>query len=206
MSTMEQVIETSLIAPLTAAHTEENTSKMIQESTKKAKTIVGKMFNGLITLVMVAVLALAGASTVVPRLMGAVPLTVLSGSMMPTYRPGDLVIVRPTPVENLEVGDVITFQAVSGESALITHRLMAITTNDGEIVSLVTQGDANPTSDRYILPGQVMGRVVYSVPFVGQLRSPRNALILSGVIGLSLMAYAVTHVVRKQDNDGEGNE
>ena len=39
-----------------------------------------------------------------PAVVGGMPLTVLSGSMEPTYSPGDLVVVKPTPVDEIRVG------------------------------------------------------------------------------------------------------
>jgi signal peptidase I len=56
------------------------------------------------------VVAAAAALIVVPKATGSMPLTVLTGSMSPTYEPGSVVVVRPTPVEELRVGDAVTFQ------------------------------------------------------------------------------------------------
>ena len=68
-----------------------------------------------------AVVSGALALIVLPKLNDARPLTVLSGSMIPTFDPGDVVVVRDTDAEHLQVGDVITFQPVSDDPRLTTH-------------------------------------------------------------------------------------
>src|SRR5699024_11344011 len=50
---------------------------------------------GASSVLLVAVLALAVALAVVPRAMGGEALTVLTGSMEPTYAPGDVVVSGP---------------------------------------------------------------------------------------------------------------
>jgi signal peptidase len=107
------------------------------------------------------------AGAILPRLIGAAPLAVLSGSMEPTYSPGDLVIAQPVDVQSLNPGDVITFQPNSGDPALVTHRIIGFSFGDGEISEVITQGDANGASDKPLVPGQVMGKVLYSLPYLG---------------------------------------
>jgi signal peptidase len=145
------------------------------------------------------VVALATALVAVPKLTGSVPMTVLSGSMRPTYQPGSVVVVRPTPAENLRIGDPITYQIRSDEPTVVTHRVVGITTGTDGIRSFVTQGDANATPDpEPVVAGQVRGRVWYSVPYVGRLSTwvdgPRGELVTGGVAG-GLMAYGALTVV-----------
>jgi signal peptidase len=107
------------------------------------------------------------ALIVVPKATGSRPLTVLTGSMTPTYMPGDVVIVRPADADNLQIGDVVTFQAVSDDPRLTTHRIKSVVLT-GEGRRYVTQGDANGAADpEPITPEQVRGTVWYSVPYVG---------------------------------------
>ena len=162
---------------------------------KKSKSsIVGSVLSWLaIALVAAVVIAVA----VVPRFIGAVPLTVLTGSMVPTHRPGDIVIVQPTPVENLAIGDVVTFQPVSGDRRLTTHRIVNIATENNRITSVTTRGDANNVDDLPILPEQINGRVVYAVPKVGHLTNPRNAVLAAAsLVGGGLVIYAGFELIK----------
>ncbi len=113
------------------------------------------------------VVAAGAALIVVPKATGARPLTVLSGSMAGTYDIGDVVVVRPVDTDDLRVGDVITFQPVSDDPNLTTHRIIAFNVGS-EGTRYVTQGDANNAPDLLpVEPAQVKGEVWYSVPKVG---------------------------------------
>ena len=157
------------------------------------KTRVQRAGSAIITVVMVVFLALAGSVIVAPRLLGAVPLTVLTGSMQPALSPGDLIVVRPTDPQALAVGDVITFQPISDDPTLVTHRIVTLDFGpDGYVTSVTTRGDANSGNDQPIVPAQVMGRLVYSLPWVGHLTQPsRGAAALVTIAGAGLLAYAL---------------
>jgi signal peptidase len=130
----------------------------------KARTVIVQVVSwGLLVSVVVAALALI----VVPKATGAKPLTVLSGSMTGTYDIGDVVIVRPVDPADLHVGDVITFQPISDNPSLTTHRIVELSYGS-EGTSFVTKGDANGAIDvEPVTPEQVKGEVWYSVPVVG---------------------------------------
>lgn len=151
----------------------------------------GQVLAWLVILGVVVVLALA---VVVPRVAGAVPYTVLTGSMEPNYPPGTLVVVKPIPVEEIATGDVITYQIESGKAAVVTHRVVAVAASlDGETV-LVTQGDANNTKDpNPVLEPQVRGRLWYSVPYLGHVNTAlsggqRQIAVL--IVSAGLVGYA----------------
>lgn len=119
------------------------------------------------SLVVFLVLALV----VVPRASGAAPLAVLSGSMRPTIPPGALVVVRPVDVDDLGIGDVITYQPRSGDPTLVTHRIVGVSRSAAG-TTFTTQGDANASADpEPVRPIQVRGTVWYVVPVVGRLTS-----------------------------------
>src|SRR5690625_7786321 len=99
------------------------------------------VLTGVSSVLLVAVLALAVALAVVPRVMNGAALTVLTGSMEPTYSPGDTVV--SVPQDRYDVGDVVTFQPVSDDPMLITHRVVAIPLGGPGGPRYVTRGDAN---------------------------------------------------------------
>lgn len=128
-------------------------------------TFVGRTLAWLVILGAVAVLLVA---VVVPRVAGATPYTVLTGSMSPAYPPGTLVVVRPVDPGDLQIGDVVTVQLESGKDTVVTHRISAISYElDGDVV-FETKGDANATPDAELrLPVQIRGEVWYAVPYLG---------------------------------------
>ncbi len=89
---------------------------------------------------------------------------VRTGSMMPTYLPGDAVIDAPVR-SRLHVGDVVTFHPVSGSVAVTTHRVHRTTASNVQ-----TKGDANRTPDPVpVARRNVVGRVIGGVPKGGYL-------------------------------------
>lgn len=117
----------------------------------------------------VVVLAVA---VLIPRLAGASPYTVLTGSMRPDYPPGTLVVAKPAPIDEISIGDVITYQRESGKASVVTHRVIAVSTRlDGEI-QLTTQGDANDVPDQEpVEEVQVRGKLWYAVPKLGYVNN-----------------------------------
>lgn len=107
---------------------------------------------------------------VIPRVSGAYTYTVLTNSMAPAYSPGTFLVVRPVPFHVLQVGDVITYQIESGQSAVVTHRITAISSTQLGERTFITKGDNNSVEDdKPVLSVQVRGRLFYAVPHVGFL-------------------------------------
>ena len=157
---------------------------------------VGQVLAWLAILAVSAILAVAVA---VPRIAGAVPHTVLTGSMAPGLPPGTLVVVKPVEAEDLAIGDVITYQLESGESAVVTHRVVAKGFNGEGRMAFRTQGDANNTPDEgWVRPVQVKGQVWYSVAYLGyvnNLLTGRERQLgvyaaAAGLIGYALLSFA----------------
>jgi signal peptidase len=164
---------------------------------------LGRVASLVAALAVVGIAVLAAALTIVPAVVGGHALTVLSGSMVPEFAPGAVVVNRPAPVSSLRVGDVITYattEEVSGAPIFITHRIVEVRSDAGS-PTFITQGDANNTpDDRPVGAGQVHGKVWYSVPYIGTARNfllAREAgLILGGAAGLIASVWFLLRLVR----------
>lgn len=147
------------------------------------------------TALLTLAVGVALATVVVPKLLGAAPYTVLTGSMRPVMSPGDLAIVRPVATADLRIGDVITYQLAPGEPAVVTHRIVGITAASDGGRSFITQGDANPTADDSpVISPQIRGKVAYHVPWMGHVNAAintqtRNTAMVVGAGGL--IAYGL---------------
>lgn len=129
----------------------------------KEKNIFWKIWS-VITTFLVILLAFLAVFLSGIRLFGYTPYTVLSGSMIPEYYPGDLVYVRKVLPEDIYPGDVITFKA-DGDSTIVTHRVVR---KDSQNESFVTKGDANDAEDGKPVPYEnVLGEVRFSLPKLG---------------------------------------
>jgi signal peptidase I len=141
-----------------------------------------------------AVAVLLAVGLVVPRLAGAHPYAIETGSMTPTLPAGTLVVVKAAQAGDIGIGAVITYQVESGKPTVVTHRVVAQGVDGRGNFVYWTKGDANSAVDATpVRPVQVRGKLWYSVPYVGYLsvlltRSQRTLLIYGAIAGL--MAYA----------------
>ncbi len=103
----------------------------------------------------------------VPSVFGFSVLQVKTGSMIPEYEIGTVVIAKKTDVNDLKVGDVISFysmdQEISGE--VNTHRIVNIEHGgDDNAPYFTTKGDNNSEVDKQkVWPVQIVGKVVYNL-------------------------------------------
>ncbi len=149
--------------------------------------------------VLLAVTAVLVLAVALPRVGGATPYAILTGSMKPSFPPGTLVVMRPVDADDIGVGTVITYQLESGEQTVVTHRVAGVAINPkGERV-FITQGDANNIADeKMVRPVQIRGALWYSVPALGYanryLTSDQRSQ-LTFVVAAALLAYAVWSLV-----------
>ena len=140
---------------------------------RQARTATGAVRVGwvwaqraLLALVLVFFVVIA----VLPRLGLYRAVTVLSGSMRPTFSPGDMIAVAPEPVSAARVGQVISYQVPTGVHQVETHRIVKIIQGGAHPV-IQTQGDANNWPDPWTakLEGNTAWRLVAVVPHLGYL-------------------------------------
>ncbi|WP_295840597.1 signal peptidase I [uncultured Microbacterium sp.] len=158
---------------------------------RRARAIVG-------TVVLAVVSLFALITVVIPLLLGAQTYTVLTGSMQPGMPPGTLIAVRPAPIEDVRVGDVVTYQIRSGDPAVVTHRVVGTTSSTGGERLLITRGDANDTDDPPVQTEQVRGTVVLAVPYLGYPGvlfggQERGAVIAA--VGVAIVGYGIALLV-----------
>lgn len=141
------------------------------------------------------VLAVIGLLIAVPRLSGAETYTVLTGSMLPGIQPGDLVVVKTVPADQVAIGSVVTYQVVSGQSAVVTHRVVGLSVGTDGSQRFITQGDANNAPDPdSVRPVQLRGVLWYSVPLLGYLNAAISGdwhMVLLVLAVAALLGYAV---------------
>lgn len=147
--------------------------------------------------VLVLLLGIAVAVIGLPTLVGGSAMTVLTQSMEPGLPPGTLVVIRPTPVDDIRVGDVVTYQIRSGESAVVSHRVTAKTYTDGEL-TFVTKGDNNDAVDpEPVREVQIRGTLWYSLPLLGWVNSilnGANRTVVLAIVAGGLFLYAAVSV------------
>lgn len=113
-------------------------------------------------------------------------LNILTGSMTPTMPKDTVIIIKKIPIDQVELGDVITFKM--GDSN-VTHRVVEIN-NSGRNTVLYTQGDAaqNQGSRETVTEDNFVGVVVFHIPYLGVLLNliKDNIIIITVCIVLAL--------------------
>jgi signal peptidase len=146
-------------------------------------------------MLLLSMAALLIAMIGLPRVTGATPYTVLTGSMRPSMPPGSLVVTKPIESGKLKVGDAITYQMRSGEPEVVTHRIISLSQTLGGETLFTTQGDANPGPDeKPVKAAQIRGVVWYSIPLVGYVNSwltGEQHIWAVGITVALLLGYAV---------------
>ena len=165
---------------------------------------IKKIWN-IVTTVLICIVALVAMALVGVKLFGVQVYTVLSGSMEPEFHTGSVIYVVQTDVDELEKGDIITFQ-LSGQT-LATHRIIAVE-GEGSNLSFRTKGDANEHEDASPVPAsRVIGEAVFSIPLLGYLityiQQPPGMYyaIVAGAILLLLMILPEVLFDDKKEQD-----
>jgi signal peptidase I len=172
------------------------------------------------TLALIVCLALA-AIMLLPALLGYQRYVITGGSMTGTIDRGSIAFDKPVPVEQLRIGDVITYRppgAAPGHR--VTHRIVAIRRARGNRLEFRTKGDANRSPDpwRFVLRGPTQARVAFHVPYAGYALSalmdrdtrmlviglPALVLALSLLVGLWRQAGEEAHRSRNGSHDARG--
>lgn len=108
---------------------------------------------------------------------------VATGSMIPDYEIGDVLVVKEVDTNTLEKGDDITYIGKIGTFAgrVVTHRIVNIEENEnGKIFT--TRGIANDADDPSITADQIYGKVIYKCILMSMLSKLANSLTAFYVI------------------------
>ena len=144
----------------------------------------------------------------VPSIGGNAPLIVLTGSMDPTIKAGDLIVTKKIDAKDVKVDDVISFFDPEGNgSSIVTHRVIGIEIDEtsGEIF-FRTQGDNNDIADMTPVPernlvGRWEGTRFWGLGYVVLFtQSTVGIIVIIAVIVAGIFVYMM---IRKRIQDKE---
>ncbi|MBP5684376.1 MAG: signal peptidase I [Bacilli bacterium] len=133
---------------------------------------------------------------------------VVSESMYPEYKIGDVIVVRKVDADKLKIGDDVTYLATSHslDGLVITHRLIDIENENGEY-RFTTKGIANSVADPKIKIDNIYGKVIYHTiifSFIGRLMT--NIIIYYALfifVGVGLSYDIISSFLIKKDEDDD---
>ena len=120
-----------------------------------------------------------------PHLLGYRTATMLTGSMEPGISPGDVVVTVPRATDQVEVGDVVTYNIPIEDHRVETHRVTRVIHRADGTIAIRTKGDANPANDPWtaVLEDDTVWEVQAVVPELGHaIRILRTPLVQHGFL------------------------
>lgn len=135
--------------------------------------------------------------------------TILTPSMSPAYNVGDMIFVQLKGPEDINEGDVITFNPSQDSDAYLTHRVTEkIVDYQGTGVTCFrTRGDANDSEDSFLIESdRVIGTVNFGIPYLGfvvRFIQLRWYIVLPIVIMVAVFFYLLKRYFLIGDDDEE---
>ncbi len=162
----------------------------IKETPKAKKTTLQKVRDVMVSIFTIIVIIACWYAIVVkmilkvdvPMVGGYSALIVLSGSMEPTIKTGEVIVIHAQ--KDYKIKDILTYRE---GGILVTHRIV-----DETETTYTTRGDANNTDDPPIKKTQAIGKTIFHIPYLGKailfVQSPIGlASVLAVLIGLKVM-------------------
>lgn len=144
--------------------------KKISEFIKLVWKIIYKLI--ILSIILLMVFAIIQKTTDNRGSIGGIKVfTVITGSMIPVYNIGDILIVQEVNAEELKVGDDIVYKGENGsfQNKTVTHRIISIKQKEDGNYGIVTKGVANLGQDPEINQTQVFGKVIGKIPIINYI-------------------------------------
>jgi len=96
-------------------------------------------------------------------------MVVTSDSMVPILKPNDLIIVKPSKIEEVKQNDIIAFDSHMHGIGIIAHRAIQVADDEG-VIGIDTKGDNNSKQDPWTVHDEdLIGIVINVIPAFGIL-------------------------------------
>jgi len=135
-----------------------------------------------------------------------------TGSMIPKYQIGDVILVKETNINKIEVGDDVTYNGTAGmmKDKVVTHQVIEITEEDGKKI-FKTKGIANNAADPLIDGDQIDGVVqckLRIVTLICSLLSNRYIFYFCGVLPLTIWIFfaVIKGNIKKYEKMSDNNK
>lgn len=118
---------------------------------------------------------------------------VQTGSMVPKYLIGDVILVKEKDINKINIGEDVTYWGTTGtmKGKLVTHQVINIEEIDGQKV-FHTQGIANNTEDPIVYGNQINGVVqckLYVMTLITIALSNKYIFYFCGILPLTLFIF-----------------
>ena len=135
---------------------------------------------------------------------------VATGSMIPKYEVGDVLVSKEIPPEEIKVGDDVVYTGKEGsfKDKVVTHQVIFIE-KENENYRIITKGIANTGEDPEITQNEVMGKVIYKLgllSFFQRAVSNNYVFYFLVFVPIVLITYRQIRNATLSEEEDEGKE
>lgn len=146
-------------------------------------------------LIISRLLTISSNSQVISDLIGYRNFTILTGSMEPVIKPGDIVIIKKVNPAKIKENDIITYKL---DATYITHRVIKI--KDG---NFITKGDNNNIEDSIPVSGeQVVGIEKVLIPKLGYFIAFISRTAVKAILVSILCVLIALDILNNKSKEG----
>lgn len=135
---------------------------------------------------------------------------VATGSMVPEYEIGDVLVSKEVDPSTIQVGDDIVYEGKEGsfKDKIVTHQVIMIE-KENENYRIQTKGIANTKADPEITQNEVIGKVIYKMGVLSLLqRAMSNNYVFYFVVFVPIVLLTFRQILKSRldDDDEEDDE
>ncbi len=97
-----------------------------------------------------------------PSVFGFRTYSIITNSMYPKLKKGDVILIKEQKISNYKVGDIVTFIGMDGDlkGKIVTHEIVGITKENNRRI-FYTKGIKNVSNDPAVYEEQMLGKYIY---------------------------------------------
>lgn len=134
---------------------------------------------------------------------------VATGSMVPEYEVGDVLVSKEVDPSTIQVGDDIVYEGKEGtfKDKIVTHQVIMIE-KENDNYRIQTKGIANTKADPEITQNEVIGKVIYKMGVLSLLqRAMSNNYVFFFIVFVPIVLLTFRQFIKSRlDDDDEDEE
>ena len=187
--------------------------KKIKEN--KALKIIGNILYSILFLIVVLMLIIViiqRTSNNSISIGGYRIFAVATGSMVPKYEVGDVLISKEIEPSEIKVGDTVVYKGEVGgfKDKFVTHQIQSINKQEDGTYKFTTKGISNIEADPEISETQVYGKIIYKVKtlsLISKLISNVYVFYYFVFVPIAIIIYKhIRNLIREDEEEDEDNK
>ena len=132
--------------------------------------------------------------------------TVVTESMVPKYKVGDVILVKEEEKSNIQIGDDVTYMGKIGSYAdkIVTHQVIEIEMGNDGLLKFHTKGIANEDEDPLVSEEQIYGVVqtkLQIVTFLNGIINNMYGMYFLIIIPLAIIMFTEFKAFKEEKED-----